>query len=517
MEHKKHDAEKARGLFKDPVKVVLVLIIIALLAYIAMKPQEQPPSNEQQGGSNQTAKKANATIELFVMSQCPYGVQAEVLIEKVISKFKGEVNLSLHFIANENAEGGFSSLHGQTEVDEDIRQVCIMKYYPEKLWNYLLCVASNYTNVAGVWESCAAQNGIDKEKIRSCSTGEEGKALLRENIKRTNELGVTASPTIFLNGQPYSGLRDESSITRAICELIPSSETCKNIPPEVSVELIVINDDNCLLCDPSGIENSLKGLIPNLKIKELDYSKGEGKALVERLGISALPVYLFNSSITQHSSYETLSRYLIRADSYYIINVQPVKLLDRVEENNTVQLFVMSQCPYGTMAERAMKELLDAVPEVKFRGLYFIANEVGNGTFQSLHGQTEVDEDIRQVCIMKYYPEKLWNYLLCVASNYTNVAGVWESCAAQNGIDKEKIRSCSTGEEGKALLRENIKRTNELGIGSSPTIMLNNNTLFSTIYAEQMKQVVCAYNPVMEGCNKTLSGAGATAPSGGCG
>ena len=511
----KHKVERARGLFADPWNAVLILVIIALLAYIALKPQ--PTAGvEQPVGGNQTAKKANVTIELFVMSQCPYGVQAEALVDKVLARFGGEVNLSLHFIANENAEGSFSSLHGQTEVDEDIRQVCIMKYYPDKVLKYLTCVVKNYTKVGQVWESCATQNGIDASKIRECSTGEEGKLLLKENIKRTNELGITASPTIFINGQRYSGSRDESSITKAICGLIPESNTCKNLPPEVGVELIVINDNNCLLCDPSGIESSLKGLIPELKIRELDYSVGEGKAFVDRFGITALPVYLFNSSIAQHSSYATLSRYLIKADSYYIINVQPVKLLGRVEENNTLQLFVMSQCPYGTAAEKAMKELLDALPEVKFNGLHFIANEF-NGTFQSLHGQTEVDEDIRQVCVMKYYPGKLWDYLLCIASNYTKVGQVWESCATQNGIDASKIRECSTGEEGKLLLKENIKLTDELGIGSSPTIMLNNNTLFSTIYADYMKQVVCAYNARMEGCNKTLSGAGATTPSGGCG
>jgi glutaredoxin len=518
MKEKHAEKKSAVGTFlKDPWRVGLSLVVILLLVYIALEPKApKPPSGGEQPGGEQT-KKANVTIELFVMSQCPYGVQAEEVVKKVIDGFGGEVNLSLHFIADANSNGSFSSLHGQPEVEEDLRQVCIMKYYPNSLLEYLSCVATGYTNVGSIWESCASQNKIDVNIIEGCSTGSEGKALLSENIKRSDEAGVSLSPTIYLNGQAYSGGRDESSLTRGVCTLIPGSSTCKNLPPEVSVELTIINDEDCLLCDTSGIENSLRSMISNMSIRRVSYASVEGGALLQRFNITGVPVYIFNSSVAQHSGYATLSRYLQKVDSSYILAVQPVKLLGRVAENNTLQLFVMSQCPYGTMAEKAMKELLDALPGVKFSGLHFIANENTDGSFSSLHGQPEVEEDLRQVCIIKYYPGKLFNYLMCVAADYTNVGGIWERCANESSIDAGKIRSCASGDEGKALLREDIAATNSISIYSSPTILLNNNTIFSTIYAEEIKQVVCAHNPDLNGCNKTLSGAGETAPSGGCG
>ena len=511
--------EPSGSLVKDPWKVGMALLIILLLVYIATKPEvQQVPTggNNQSGGNQSINKTAKLNIGLFVMSQCPYGVEAETSVKEVIDKFNGEVGLDLHFIADQNTDGTFTSLHGANEVAEDLRQVCIMKYNPSKYLGYLDCIATDYQNVGSVWAGCASSNQIDSNVIRQCSTGDEGKTLLSNNIKKSQELQVSVSPTIYLADKQYTGARDNSSLTRAICSVLTDSNVCKNLPPEVNVKLTIVNDDSCILCDTSGIESSLKSMIYNLTISKVSYSSDEGKALLQRFNETGVPIYVFDSSIEQHSSYSTLSRYLQKSGSSYLLMVQPVELLNMVKQNNTIQLFVMSHCPYGTMAEKALDEVLGAIPSLKFGGLYFIANDAGNGSFTSLHGANEVAEDLRQVCIIRYYPGKIMNYTVCIAANYTNSGSIWQNCSNSMGIDTSRIEGCSTGDEGKALLKENIALSNSLGIYTSPTLLVNNNTLFNSVSADQMKQVVCAYNPAMSGCNKTLSGAGTTAPSGGC-
>jgi hypothetical protein len=180
---------------------------------------------------------------------------------------------------------------------------------------------------------------------------------------------------------------------------------------------------------------------------------------------------------------------------------------------------VMSWCPYGTMAEKALNELLNAMPGVNFIGVHFIASDSGNGSFSSLHGQGEVEEDLRQVCVMKYYNNNYFKYMLCIDANASNSANIWQSCASSNSIDVAKIGNCSTSSEGASLLSSNIALSNSLGIQSSPTFILNNDTIFNSISADQLRQVICSYSPALVGCNKTLSGASSsgTAPSGGCG
>lgn len=517
--------------FEEPVTIALVLVVVALLAYIAYNSfNNQAPPNGNTGvvvtNPNQTANKttqAKVNMELFVMSYCPYGVQAENSVTKVVSKFNGDVGLNLHFIASQDANGTFESMHGPNEVAEDLRQVCIMQYYPNNFIGYLACVDNGYPNIESVWQSCATQNNIDIGKLNECRNGNEATTLLAANVKRTNELNVQASPTIYLNGTAYNGGRDENSLTRALCTFTPGSNTCQNIPPEVGVGLTIINDKNCTVCDTSQIINALKSQfqMDNLTETDVDCSSAEGLALIQKFNITGVPAYIFNASVVNHQSYGSLSQYLRNVSSSYLLLVQPSELVSRVKANNTLQLFVMSWCPFGTAAEKAMNELLGAIPDAKFGGVYFIASQNANGSFESLHGDGEVREDLRQVCMMKYYNNSVYfKYLMCVDANVSNSDSIWQSCASSSGIDTAKIQNCSTGSEGAVLLAANIVPAQELNVYSSPTILLDNSTIFNSVDANQMKQVLCSYSPALAGCNKVLNGTTtpATTPSGGgCG
>src|SRR5271157_5006529 len=126
-EKMKETAGAPKSQFWEPTTIALVLIIILLLAYVgynAMNSQGQPPPGGSSNSTGNTSlQQANVTLQLFVMSHCPYGVQQEGVVQDIIKKFNGQVNLSLHFIATDNGDGTFSSLHGSTEVSEDLRQV----------------------------------------------------------------------------------------------------------------------------------------------------------------------------------------------------------------------------------------------------------------------------------------------------------------------------------------------------------------------------------------------------------
>ena len=87
-----------------------------------------------------TDKKVQPKVmDLFVMSQCPYGVMAENLIiqAKKDGKIADDKNIRVRYIVNYSDKEGFSSLHGSGEWEEDIRQLLIAKYYPSKFWKYL--------------------------------------------------------------------------------------------------------------------------------------------------------------------------------------------------------------------------------------------------------------------------------------------------------------------------------------------------------------------------------------------
>ena len=53
------------------------------------------------------------------------------------------------------------------------------------------------------WENCAKKHGIDVEKIQRLSDTPEAEQLFRENIKRSAELGIRASPTILVDNRQF--------------------------------------------------------------------------------------------------------------------------------------------------------------------------------------------------------------------------------------------------------------------------------------------------------------------------
>ena len=171
-------------------------------------------------------KSARPAVDLYVMSFCPYGTQAETVMGPVFELLRTKADIRIRYIATitGTTAGSVDSLHGPAEANEDLQQLCINKYFPEQYWAYLNtfnndCYPS-WQNTA-LLESCrkntTAALSIDVEKIDSCAGGAEGLALLRSDEIASAKDGASASPMLFINGVLYSGSRTPEAYKQAIC------------------------------------------------------------------------------------------------------------------------------------------------------------------------------------------------------------------------------------------------------------------------------------------------------------
>jgi hypothetical protein len=185
-------------------------------------------------------KSARPSVELFVMSFCPYGVQAESAMEPVVDLLGTKADFNVRYIATVNGEtvDAIRSLHGLPEAKEDLRQLCLMKSYPDQFWDYLnlfnaQCypLYQNATQLASCQQNVTTTLGIDNQKIETCASGSEGIALLRADQAITSDLLVTGSPTLFMNGQRYSGQRTAEAYKQGVCARFDTP------PAECSVNL----------------------------------------------------------------------------------------------------------------------------------------------------------------------------------------------------------------------------------------------------------------------------------------
>lgn len=183
-----------------------------------------PESISLEAASTKTAstledipKKSKADVKLFVMSFCPYGNQAEDLMKPVIDLLGDKADIGVHYIVSKEGED-YTSLHGEKELDQDVIELCVAKYYKETYWDFITKVNAKATleNVANKWEGIANNLGIDAQKVKECAQ-KERKSLLDTEIKLSEKYGATGSPTFIVNDVIYQGDRTANALKEAIC------------------------------------------------------------------------------------------------------------------------------------------------------------------------------------------------------------------------------------------------------------------------------------------------------------
>ena len=175
------------------------------------------PSGSNQQTSFSPPKTDKPTVQMFVMSFCPYGKQAEEGIGPAMAILGKDVNFEPHFIVSMSGDT-VNSLHGPNEAAEDMRQVVIWKYWPEKFWKYVDYVNANTTvnSISTAWKDAAKAAGLDSTQIES-KVASEGLTLIKDEAALAQSLGVSSSPTILVNGGPYNGDRTAEAFKTAFC------------------------------------------------------------------------------------------------------------------------------------------------------------------------------------------------------------------------------------------------------------------------------------------------------------
>jgi len=175
------------------------------------KPDTQSANTQAAAKTEAEQKTDIPTVDLFVMSYCPYGLQMEKGLLPAIEALGNKIKFNLKFVSY--------TLHGQKEVDENLNQYCIEKNQPTKLDAYLKCF---WKNSAGVSDACMKTVGINATQIKSCVADATKQFSPTEksfsiNADDNTKYGVQGSPTLVINGTTIDTGRDSASILKAIC------------------------------------------------------------------------------------------------------------------------------------------------------------------------------------------------------------------------------------------------------------------------------------------------------------
>lgn len=162
-------------------------------------------------------KKDKPELEAFVVSYCPYGLQMQRVLVPVHNLLKDVADIKVRYIG-EITDGKITSMHGDQEAQENLKQICIREEQPDKYWDYIAC----FMKAQGNSDACSDEVKLDKDKLKTCiSAPEKGLKYAKVDFDAQNKYGVSGSPSVFLNGEKVSeynfGGRTAEAVKSMIC------------------------------------------------------------------------------------------------------------------------------------------------------------------------------------------------------------------------------------------------------------------------------------------------------------
>ncbi len=200
---------------------------------IDMSPATTTP--EQTSGNSTTEKATCETLpkaqkpvlEAFVVSGCPYGLQMQRVLYEIVKNIPSlAADIKVEYIGAVES-GKITSMHGDAEAQENLRQICLRQEQADKYWDYVGC----YIKV-GDSAGCLTTSGVNKAKLNTCMTdATKGIEYAKADFAKSGQYSVSGSPTLFLNGEKvdendFGGRTAEAVKTLLCCGASQTPDVC---------------------------------------------------------------------------------------------------------------------------------------------------------------------------------------------------------------------------------------------------------------------------------------------------
>jgi len=422
-----------------------------------------------------SARPDAVQLELFFEPLDGEGWQLFFLADTVQRRLAA-ADLKVYPLVSKDKDGHFSAKRGEAELAEALRLAVLVKAYPGKLLSYL--GARSMSPAADGWRDAAVFAGINPDELERRAAA-DGQAALAAAAARAAGAGVTGT-ILLVDGKPYEGSRRLMPLYEAVNSALPLTRRVpppagykprpKAPPPAFWVVLSSGAKKNDALV--GAFDRYFEGIKPSV----LDYDSAERAEKFPQLEFAPAYIIAATPDAKARLEKELQAGVFKEAGGYLVYEDRQGRGIyaSRAAKENTLELFVMSECPYGVSAENAVlaAEKDGLLPPGLKLEIHFIGDakkkDGGGWEFSSLHGEPEWRENARQLFISRRFPDKFKAYLL--ARNVDIKSPDWEKPAKAAGIDTAAVAAGS--DEAAALLAEDFAKTSALGITSSPTFVL---------------------------------------------
>lgn len=140
-------------------------------------------------------KNSIPKMTAFVVADCPYGVQTQRLFKKAISDIGAmAANLEVRYIGSVE-DGKITSMHGDKEAVENLKQICLREEQSNVFMPYLSCYMQE-----GKSEECNVVSGVNVANLKACTDDKNrGLKYAAADFALADKFQISGSPTLLLN------------------------------------------------------------------------------------------------------------------------------------------------------------------------------------------------------------------------------------------------------------------------------------------------------------------------------
>ncbi|MCB1154001.1 MAG: thioredoxin domain-containing protein [Deltaproteobacteria bacterium] len=453
--------------------------------------------------SSGVAPRDQVGVELFVMSDCPFGRAAEGVLYKASQALPGRIDLDIKYIVDAETKDGetkFQALHGPSEIKNNRVQTCIGLLQPDKQLEFI----DTFNTNSKPWDVIAEQVGVNVKDVEACLEDGRGDQELIKDAATVDRMGINASPTMFVGGEPYQGPISSLDLFEFFCEKLGdrAPDQCASPPdtlsrsdgatagqcsdaaagdtPQVNPEMIdpikiehwVVYPADAFTQGYEQVVRQTATFFPNAEIKTYSSTDKRGKELIEKYHLDILPAFIFPKKIEESKNFTAMGSLLVpmgsEDDRVYVLS--PTRIganyhMSRPKKEDEIGIY------YTPYTQTALAMLLDVISvlqdpqyakfknKVQFRPSTLVDQE---GKLLANNGPPEIEELERHIAIMSKGMDAFQKYL--VVRHKNPVGTYWEDYVREAGLNPDEIKTIATSEETESTLKEYSQTRTELGM-----------------------------------------------------
>jgi protein-disulfide isomerase len=289
--------------------------------------------------------------------------------------------------------------------------------------------------------------------------------------------------------------------------------------------LIVIYDETCIICNEDAYASQIKAnMIPDLQITKIEAGTEDAQMLINILGDSFLPIYIFDDKISQREDWEQMksafSNINYQENNFYILDAQAVPykavynkipVLDSTivigDENAPITLYEFSdyECEFCAIAqgnENLIQEFKKRYPNYTSPVDSVMEEYVKTGLVKYVYYNYPVSQNSPQASIahnaalcanaqdswLKYH-----NNLFEVREDWINSGKKEEKFieyAVELGLNEEEFTTCLSEKTYDKQISSEIQLGILFGVQGTPSFFVEKNFIPGAQDYESFKQII---------------------------